>query len=258
MSLAVACAQALAAITRARSLFSESALPTPAPGEAASSLRQGAQTTTAAVERMSGLSGQGVDGHQAFAGPAAATSATHAGTDTTMGGYLDHAAAVTQTGAARMEAIQAQARAIAAMAPAAKTPADQRMILAAMQSKVAEAQRVTEMSKQQAAGLAAGIRSLTYQQAVATTRPIPSPAGRSTNRNQSPRRLPRSIPRPESPKVVVWVEVSQHRPNYPAVAVATRPRPASNRVGHHGSPTTARAPSTKHAARPVTRTRSPS
>lgn len=82
MSLAAARAQASAAITRARSLFSESALPTPAPGEAAASLGQGSQTTTAAVTRMGTLSGQGVDGHQAFAGPAAATSATYAGTDT--------------------------------------------------------------------------------------------------------------------------------------------------------------------------------
>jgi hypothetical protein len=59
---------------------------------------------------MSGLSGQGVDGHQAFAGPTATTSATYADTDTTMGGYLDHAAAITQTGATRLEAVQAQAR----------------------------------------------------------------------------------------------------------------------------------------------------
>lgn len=73
-----------------------------------------------------------------------------------MGGCLNQAAAVSQTGAARLEAIQAQARAIAAYAPAARTPADQRTILAAMQAKVAEAQQVTQVSKQQAAGLAAG------------------------------------------------------------------------------------------------------
>jgi hypothetical protein len=90
MSITAACAEAEAAINRARSLFSPTAVPTPAPAQAGAALSRGAQTTTAAATKMSALSGQLVDTHGRFAGQSVTASTIHANTDATMGGHLDH------------------------------------------------------------------------------------------------------------------------------------------------------------------------
>jgi hypothetical protein len=159
VSVQQAAAQVLAAVTRARSLFASSPEPLPA----GTPLDAAAQSTVNAGQRAAGLSGVLADRHSEFVGEQAVHLTEAAGTDTTLAAQLDSAATLTRNGAQQLDAIVAQTRSLAQSAAGARSPADQRMVLAALQSRLSAANAVVASTRQQAAGIAGRIRSLDYR-----------------------------------------------------------------------------------------------
>jgi hypothetical protein len=161
-SLVQACAEAQAAIGRARSLFASA----PETGSPAASLvatmTGAAQTTTTAGELTGGLSGALVDQHQIFVERSAGSLGSAGRTDAKLNTDLATAAALTQTGAARLDAIAAQSRATSQAAATVSTPAGQRAILAALRSQLAQVSGVVNSTQQQAGGLTGHIRAVNY------------------------------------------------------------------------------------------------
>lgn len=149
-------------ISRARSLF------TPAPGlpdaavTSAATLQRSADTAASTTTRMSQQSGQGADGHHAFVESAGRQLAHAVQSDTTLAAQLQTAAQITETGSAQLDAVAADHQAMATFAAAARTPAAQRAVLATLLSQAKQVQTVRNSTKQQAADVAAQIRSLQY------------------------------------------------------------------------------------------------
>jgi hypothetical protein len=104
IALVQACLQGEASIRRARSLFAD-AEPTSAPAESAQSLTVAADTTVAAGQRTSDLSGAGIDAHHQFVNTSAPVLTTAVGNDLTFGVHLDAAAAISRAGADQLDAI---------------------------------------------------------------------------------------------------------------------------------------------------------
>jgi hypothetical protein len=162
MPLAGACAAAQAAITHARSLFGPDALPQTGASDAATTLRQAREQTADLPAQMQSTSGALTDAHSSFANRAAARLGAAASADSSLDGYLTQAAGVSQAGASRLDAIAAQNRATVLAAASARTPAAQRAVLSQLHSQVAQARDVVNSTRHQGAGLAAGIRGLSY------------------------------------------------------------------------------------------------
>jgi hypothetical protein len=163
LGLVQACLQGEANIRRARSLFAD-AQPTSAPAEAAQSLADAADTTVAAGQRTSDLSGVAINAHHQFVNTSTPVIIMAARNDLTFGAHLDAAAAITRAGADQLDAIAQQASATTQAAAAARSPAAQRVVLAAMQSHVQAASSVVETTRSQAAAIAAGVRQIEYEQ----------------------------------------------------------------------------------------------
>jgi hypothetical protein len=153
-----AAAQALAAVHRARALFASSPEPLPA----GTPLESAAESTIADGQRAAGLSGALIDRHSDFIGEQARNLSNAGRTDTTLASQLSAAAALTQRGAHQLDEITAQTRTLASAAASARTPADQRMMLAALRSRVRQANAVVTSTRQQAGVIADGIRALDY------------------------------------------------------------------------------------------------
>jgi hypothetical protein len=151
-------AQAVAAVRRARSLFASSPEPLPA----GSPLEQAAESTLGVGQRTAGLSGALVDRHRDFVGQQAHHLSNAGHTDTTLASRLSSAARLTQNGAHQLDTIVEETRTLTRAAAAARTPADQRMVLAALRSRVAAADTVVTTTQQQASAIANGIRGLDY------------------------------------------------------------------------------------------------
>lgn len=154
--------QAAAAISRSRSLFGDSPAPASGAAEAAAVLRQAQVGTVGAAAQMGELSGLMADSYRSFAHRAAGRLGEAAATDVALDRYLAQAAQITGTGAARLDGIAAQVRAIAPAAATAGTPAAQQAVLGALRSLVAQAGDVVNTTRRQAGGLAGGIRALGY------------------------------------------------------------------------------------------------
>jgi hypothetical protein len=153
-----AAADALAAVTRARALFSSSPEPLPA----GTPLETAAASTVDAGQRTAGLSGVLIDRHGDFVGEQAAHLSTAGRTDTTLASQLGAASTLTQDGARQLDAILEQTRTLARAAASARTPADQQTILAGLRSQVSAANAVVNDTLAQASGVANGVRALNY------------------------------------------------------------------------------------------------
>jgi hypothetical protein len=151
-------AQALAAVRRARSLFASSPQPLPA----GPPLEQAAESTLDAAQRTAGLSGALFERHNDFADRQAHHLSTAGHTDTTLASRLASAATLTHNGAHQLDTIVEETRTLTQAAAGARTPADQRMVLAALRSQVAAANTVLTTTRQQASALADSIRGLDY------------------------------------------------------------------------------------------------
>jgi hypothetical protein len=160
MSLRQTCAEVQAVVARARSLFGNGEavdVPSGAPN-----ITSAAQAVMTARSRTSGLSGVGTTSYGEMADRAVPPLTTSATSDTRLVTHMTTAAAITQAGAARMEQIVAQTSAIAKVAPMAKSNADQRVILTALRSQVAQASQMVQATQQQASALAGQLRDLQY------------------------------------------------------------------------------------------------
>lgn len=152
-------AQALAAVNHARSLFAAS----PEPPPAGAPLESAAQTTTAAGQRASVLSGDLIDRHSSFIAAQATRLADAGQTDATLSQQLGTAAAVTQAGARQLDTIVARTRTLAQAAATARTPAAQRAVAHALHTEVSQANSVVNAAQQQASALAGQVRGLSYR-----------------------------------------------------------------------------------------------
>jgi hypothetical protein len=153
-----AAADALAAVTRARALFSSSPEPLPA----GTPLESAAASTVDAGQRAAGLSGVLIERHGDFVDQQAAALSNAGRTDTTLASQLGTASTLTQNGARQLDAILEQTRTLARAAAGARTPADQQTILAGLRSQVSAANAVVNDTLQQASGVANGIRAMDY------------------------------------------------------------------------------------------------
>ena len=160
MSIQQVAADAQAVVDRARSLFGSSPEPLTPAGEP---LESAAESTAGVGQRTAGLSGDLVDRHNNFVGEQTRDLSTAGRTDTTLQSHLSTAATVTQSGARQLDAITAQTRTIAQTAATARTPATQRMVLAALRSQVSQASAVVTSTQQQAGDIAGQIRTLNYR-----------------------------------------------------------------------------------------------
>jgi hypothetical protein len=160
MSLMQTCADVEGVVARARSLFgSGEAIDVPS---GAPSITSAAQAVVTARSRTSELTGVGTTSYDELADRSVPPLRTSATSDADLTTHLTTAAAITQAGAARMEQIAAQTSAIAKAAPMAKSSADQRVILTALRSQVAQTAQVVQDSQQQASALAGQLRGLQY------------------------------------------------------------------------------------------------
>jgi hypothetical protein len=158
VAITAVAAGVLAAVHRARSLFASSPQPLPA----GTPLEQAAESTVGAGQRTAGLSGDLIDRHSDFTGKQAADLSNAGRTDTTLASHLNTAATLTRSGAHQLDTIVAETRRLAQAAAGARTPADQRMVLAALYSRLSEANAVVTSTGQQAGAVADGIRALDY------------------------------------------------------------------------------------------------
>jgi hypothetical protein len=156
-----ACADAEAAIARARSLFgSSSGIDVP---NSATEITGAIQTATAGRDRTLEMAGgAGMPAYRAMVDrsipPLTAASTSDAGLTT----QLTSAAAVSKAGATQLDTVAAQTRAISAAAPAARTAADQRVVLTALRGQMQQASQVVQTTQQQAGAAATQIHSLKY------------------------------------------------------------------------------------------------
>ena len=161
MSLVQACADAQAAITRARSLFGSSG--TGDVPNSSTEIMGAVQTATAGRDRTSEMAGgAGMPAYRDMVDRSIPPLTTASTSDAGLTTQLTTAAAVTTAGAARLDSIAAQTRTISAAAPAARTAADQRAILTALRGQMQQASQVVQTTQQQASSTATQIRSLKY------------------------------------------------------------------------------------------------
>jgi hypothetical protein len=158
VSLEQAAAQALATVTRARSLFASA----PRPPPTGAPLESAAESTVRARQQMGGLSGAFVDRHGDFVGEQASRLA-HAGqADGLLVSHLRDASRLAQDGARQLDAIVDRTRSLATAAATARTSADQRSVMAGLRSAVSAADDVVVSTHQRARAIASDIRALDY------------------------------------------------------------------------------------------------
>lgn len=154
------CADVQAVVSRAQSLFgSGDAVDVPS---GAPHITGAAEAVMTARSRLSELTGVGTTSYDEMADRSVPPLKTSATSDTDLTTHMTTAAAINQAGAARMDQIAAQTSAIAKAAPMAKSTADQRVILTALRSQVAQTSQVVQASQQQATALAGQLRGLRY------------------------------------------------------------------------------------------------
>jgi hypothetical protein len=162
MSVLQACAEAEAAIQRARSLFASEPEPPAEALDAGSSVQTAAQSTATAGQATSDMSGEFIATHKAFVEQSAPKLTAAAQTDAALQAHTAAAATLTQAGARRLDAIAAETRATSQAATTVSTPAGERAILVALRSQLTRANDVVTTTKQQAAALAGQVRALKY------------------------------------------------------------------------------------------------
>jgi hypothetical protein len=148
MSVVQACAEAEAAIQRARSLFASQPEP-PATGaaNAAGAVQNAAQTTTTAGQATSDMSGAFITTHKAFVDESAPKLSAASQTDTTLQAHTAAAATLTQAGAQRLDTIAAQTRETSQAAATVSTPAGEKAVLVALRSQLARANDVVSTTQ---------------------------------------------------------------------------------------------------------------
>ena len=161
MSIVQACADTEAAITHARSLFgSSSSIEVP---NSATEITGAAQTAAAGRDRTLEMAGgAGMPAYRAMVDRSIPPLTTASTSDAGLTTQLVTAAAVSKAGATQLDAVAAQTRTISAVAPAARTAADQRAILGALRGQMQQASQVVQTTQQQAGGTATQIHSLKY------------------------------------------------------------------------------------------------
>jgi hypothetical protein len=112
--------------------------------------------------RMSDLSGNAVTEHRDATNRSAAVLRQAASTDATLSTHVQDAAALTRSGAARLDALTEESRATSRAAATVTTPAGQRAILTALKSQVDRTARVVDETRQRAGELTGQIRLLDY------------------------------------------------------------------------------------------------
>ena len=113
--------------------------------------------------RMTGLSGVLPAKYGGFATDAGAALDGAAGTDSSLGGWLDDAAGADRSGRASSGAVVNGAAAdTAGLAPVSGTAPGQRALIAALRARVAQQQQVVNAHKALDARLAATVRELAY------------------------------------------------------------------------------------------------
>jgi hypothetical protein len=161
MSVVQACADAEAAIARARSLFGATGgLNVP---NSATEITGAVQTATAGRDRTVDMAGgAGMPAYREMVDRSIPPLTTASTSDAGLTTQLVTAAAVTNAGATRLDSIAAQTRTISAAAPAARTAADQRAILTAVRGQLQQASQVVQTTQQQAGAAGTQIHSLNY------------------------------------------------------------------------------------------------
>jgi hypothetical protein len=182
------CVQAETAVAHARSLFGGAT----ASVGTATELGTAVQTAQRAVTGAGELSGAGVDGYRWFANAAVPPLNVGAGSDTTLSAHVRTAATASAMGAARLDQISAQIRAITQVAPSARTPAGERIVLTALRSQLSQASRVVQSGQRHAAGIADDVRALKYPKETGGVQPagydVPlSPAPQDPPHGKDPR-----------------------------------------------------------------------
>jgi hypothetical protein len=148
-----------ASVQRARSLFA--ADPAAATGSV-DSLESAATSSAAAGRRAAALSGELAGKYSAFAEDTTQSLTAAGQTDAALQARLRTAAAVTQSGAQRLDAITARTGALRQEAATARTPAAQRALIGALRAELAQAQAVLSSTQQQDGAAAGQIRGLGY------------------------------------------------------------------------------------------------
>lgn len=161
MSLMQTCADVESVVARARSLFGSSGS-IDVPESTAGHLTSAAESVSVAGQRTADLSGVGIQSYREMAQQSVAPLTTGATSDTTLATHVGTAAAVSQANARRMDQIAATVNAITKAAPTASTSAEERVILSALRSQVAQVAQVVQGAQQQASALAGQIRMLEY------------------------------------------------------------------------------------------------
>lgn len=160
MSVVQACADAEAVIRRARALFGSSGSSEVPSG--ADQLHDATDGIGQARQRAGEMSGEGVSGYRELAEQAIPPLHTAAGSDTSLAGRISAAAAVDQAGAQRLDTIAANTQTLAAAAPSATSPNQQRAILTALKAQLQQAQQVVKTTQQHGDSTAGQLQTLTY------------------------------------------------------------------------------------------------
>ena len=162
MSIAAACAEALASVQRARSLFTADAQVPLAAEQCPEVLHHAALGAAAAGTKTSGLSGYMVNQHRTFVDRATTAITTASRTDSQLHAHLTQAAAITRAGAAQLDTVEQRTTATVQAGRTAKTAAAQRAVLTALKQHVDDAQQIVHTAQQQADELAGQTKALTY------------------------------------------------------------------------------------------------
>jgi hypothetical protein len=159
MSLVQECALVEEAIQRARSLVSPHASlpPDGALGDVGAAARSTAMTTATTGDS----SGAFIAAHRGFAARNAVSLAVAGRTDHELRTQMAAAAALTQTGAQRLDAIAGQTR-VTRQAAAATSPTAQRVILSALRSQLSRATEVLYAISGQSGRLGGHVQALDY------------------------------------------------------------------------------------------------
>jgi hypothetical protein len=154
MSVVQACADAQAAIARARSLFgSSSSIDVP---NSATEITGAAQTATAGRDRTVDMAGgAGMPAYREMVDRAIPPLTTASTSDAGLTTHLT-------TAAAQLDGIAAQTRTISAAAPTARTAAQQRAVLTALRAQLQQVSQVVQTTQQQAVAAATQVRTLQY------------------------------------------------------------------------------------------------
>jgi Domain of unknown function (DUF4226) len=210
MSVVQACADAQAAIARARSLFGATGgIDAP---DSAAEITGAVQTATAGRDRTLDMAGgAGMPGYRDMVDRAIPPLTTASTSDAGLTRQLTTAAAVTSAGATRLDSVAAQTRTVSAAAPTARTAADQRAILTALRGQLQQAAQVVHTAQQQAGGVASEIRALQYPKgAPASTGDGVSPL--DDDKKGDTKRNPLAPPPPDPPHGQdprYWIDVTQ-------------------------------------------------